>query len=214
MTQCKNIFWHYSPMPVFYPFALDHMNRHVCAISAGVAKEQIWLLEHPPLYTAGTSAMPADLYGSDLPVYQTGRGGQHTYHGPGQIIGYVMIDLKKRQKDIRLFVDHIQHWLMAVCAAHGLTAFTCEKGVGIWVKSQQDNKIKKIGAIGIRVRKWVTYHGFSLNINPNLDHYKAINPCGFKANEITSFTQEGINIPSKDIRSTLQKTIPSYFYDF
>ncbi|WP_127089674.1 lipoyl(octanoyl) transferase LipB [Aquabacter cavernae] len=181
--------WHISDQLVPYPDAMARMEARVAAIAAGTAPEAVWLLEHPPLYTAGTSAKPADLVDARFPVFETGRGGQFTYHGPGQRVGYVMLDLKRRQPDLRRYVSALEAWLIASLSAFNVTGERREDRVGVWVRRAGGED--KIAAIGIRVRQWVTFHGVSLNVDPNLDHFGGIVPCGVREHGVTSLADLG-----------------------
>jgi lipoyl(octanoyl) transferase len=175
-----------ASIPVEYPQAVSFMEDRVAAIRAGTAEECIWLLEHPPLYTAGTSAKEGDLLDRRFPVYKTGRGGQHTYHGPGQRVGYVMLDLKKRQQhpDIKKFVWGLEEWIILSLARFGVSGERREGRIGIWVKDGITEA--KVAALGVRVRHWVTYHGISINVNPDLSHFGGIVPCGISDYGVTS----------------------------
>ena len=160
------------------------------AIRAGTARELVWLLEHPPLFTAGTSADPAELFNpKGLPVFNAGRGGRYTYHGPGQRVGYVMLDLGRRGRDIRRFVYSLEGWIIDALAALGVEAYRAEGRIGIWVTTRTGEA--KIGAIGVRVRRWVTMHGFSLNVNPELSDFSGIVPCGIAEYPVTSLDEMG-----------------------
>ena len=182
--------------PVSYPDAVATMENRVAAISSGNAREQLWFLEHPPLYTAGASAKPADLLESDrFPVYPTGRGGQYTYHGPGQRVVYVMLNLRNHGTDVRRFVHDLEAWIMAALATLGVTAERREGRVGLWVVRVQNpapQREDKIAAIGVRIRKWVSYHGISLNIAPDLSHFSGIIPCGISQHGVTSLQDLGV----------------------
>lgn len=174
-----------------YPDALAEMEQRVAAIRAGTAPELIWLLEHPPLYTSGTSADPAEIFNPlGLPVYDAGRGGRYTYHGPGQRIGYLLLDLDKRGRDVRRFVHALEGWLIASLAALSVEAYRIPGRIGIWVRRGEEEA--KIGAIGIRVRRWVTLHGFSINIDPELSHFSGIVPCGIGDAPVTSLDEMGV----------------------
>jgi lipoyl(octanoyl) transferase len=179
-----------------YPEAVAAMEARAAAISAGEAAEQIWLLEHPSLYTAGTSAKTADLVQPDrFPVYAAGRGGQYTYHGPGQRVAYVMLDLKHRGMDVRRFVHDLEEWLMTALASLGVTAERREGRIGLWVarnRAPLPAREDKIAAIGVRVRKWVTFHGIALNVAPDLSHYSGIVPCGISQHGVTSLQDLGL----------------------
>ncbi len=175
---------------VQYPDALQFMQETIQDIRQS-SEEVIWFLEHPPLYTAGTSANDADLLNSSLLVFQTQRGGKHTYHGPGQLVVYVMIDLKKRGNDIRLFVQTLEEWIIKTLITFGLIGIRKQGRVGVWL--DDDKGERKIAAIGIRVTKGVTWHGLSLNVNPDLANYQGIIPCGLKEYGVTSLQAEGID---------------------
>jgi len=165
---------------VAYDTALEAMNERVDAIVAGAAPELVWLLEHPPLYTAGTSAKPEELIEARFPVHQTGRGGQFTYHGPGQRVAYVMLDLNRRKPDVRAFVATLEEWIIRTLAAFNVRGERRDDRIGVWVRrpGKGDGHEDKIAAIGIRVRKWVTLHGIALNVEPELSHFSGIVPCG------------------------------------
>lgn len=183
--------WKIDREPVPYPDALDAMAERAEAIRSGSAAELVWLLEHPPLYTAGTSADPAELFNPQgFPVYEAGRGGRYTYHGPGQRVGYVMLDLNRRGRDVRHFVHSLEGWLIAALARLGVAARREKGRIGIWV--DHDGTEAKVGAIGVRVRRWVTMHGFSINVSPELSHYSGIVPCGIAEFPVTSLTELGV----------------------
>lgn len=183
--------WRVSDAPVPYPDALAEMESRAAAVAAGEAPELIWLLEHPPLYTAGTSADPAELIDARFPVYDTGRGGRYTYHGPGQRIGYVVLDLDKRGRDIRCFVHALEGWVIDALATLGVSGRRAEGRVGIW--TDDAGREAKVGAIGVRVRRWVTLHGFSVNVDPDLSHFSGIVPCGLPQFPVTSLERLGAN---------------------
>ncbi len=206
--------WRISPLKVPYPFALGEMKKRIKAISAGQAPEQVWLLEHPPLYTAGTSARPEDLLAAaKLPVFDAGRGGQFTYHGPGQRVVYVMVDLNQRGRDIRSFVQHLEGWLIDTLGAFNIKAFQDDDRVGVWVERPDKGagRQDKIAAIGIRVSKWVSYHGISLNISPDLSHYQGIVPCGISDQGVTSFEDLGYIVSLSEVDTVLRQTFESHF---
>lgn len=184
-----DIEWRVSPAPVPYPEAVAEMEARAAAIAAGAARELIWLLEHPPIYTAGTSADPAELIDPRFPVHKTGRGGRYTYHGPGQRIGYALIDLGKRGRDVRCYVHALEGWVIAALARIGIAAHRAPGRIGIWTGDGPAEA--KIGAIGVRVRKWVTLHGFSVNIAPDLAHFGGIVPCGIADYGVTSVAALG-----------------------
>ncbi|MEP2103044.1 MAG: lipoyl(octanoyl) transferase LipB [Parasphingorhabdus sp.] len=209
MTDLSDIEWRISNEQISYPDALSVMEHRNAAIHLGEQSELIWLLEHPPLYTAGTSADPAELLSQDFPVYKTGRGGRHTYHGPGQRVGYVMLNLKKRQADVRNYVHALEDWVIEALAQFDVSARAVEGRVGIWCDTPQGQEAK-IGAIGIRIRKWVTMHGFSVNIDPDLSHFAGIVPCGISEYPVTSLKQLGIDATLDDFNVALKKTAPGF----
>jgi len=179
--------WRLSEGKIAYPDALAAMEERVLAILAHRAGELVWLLEHPPLYTAGTSAKAADLLNPAFPVYEAGRGGQYTYHGPGQRIAYVLLDLNQRGKDVRAYVHQLEEWLIRALARLDVTAVRREGRVGLWVPRPDGSGLDdKIAAIGVRIKRWVTFHGISLNVAPDLSHYAGIVPCGIREHGITS----------------------------
>lgn len=182
--------WTVSPGLTDYPAALTDMEARAAAIHAGTARERIWLLEHPPLYTAGTSADPAELLDPRFPVFDAGRGGRYTYHGPGQRVGYVQLDLAKRGRDVRAYVAALEGWVIDALAALGVEARRAEGRIGIWTDDAMGREAK-IGAIGVRVRRWVTLHGFSLNIDPDMAHFGGIVPCGIAEFPVTSLAALG-----------------------
>ena len=173
-----------------YKRALQAMEERNAAIAAGEASELAWLLEHPPVYTAGTSANPAELRNPGFEVIEAGRGGRYTYHGPGQRVGYLMLDLGKRGKDVRCFVHAIEGWVIDTLSDFGIEAWRAEGRVGIWCEDV-DGREAKIGAIGVRVRRWVTMHGFSVNLDPDLSHFGGIVPCGIEEFGVTSMARLG-----------------------
>jgi lipoyl(octanoyl) transferase len=186
-----------------YLDAVADMERRVAAIRAGTAPELVWLLQHPPLYTAGTSARPEELLDSHrLPVYRSGRGGRYTYHGPGQRIAYVMLDLARRGPDIGCHVHRLEEWIIRALARFGLAGERRPGRVGIWVICP-DRSEAKIAAIGVRVRHWVSYHGMALNIDPDLDHYRGIVPCGIADHGVTSLAALGIRATIADVDTAL-----------
>ena len=189
--------WHISDELVDYDQALEEMERHVQALIAGGARERVWLLEHPPLYTAGTSAEESDLIAPDrFPVFRTGRGGQHTYHGPGQRVAYVMLDLRRRQQDVRAFVAALEAWLINSLWHYHIRGERRENRVGVWVRrpNRGQDVEDKIAAIGIRLRKWVTFHGISINVEPDLEHFSGIVPCGISDHGVTSLVDLGLPV--------------------
>lgn len=205
--------WRTSDTPVAYQEAIQAMDARVAAIQEGRAPEQVWLLEHPPLYTAGTSAKPNDLLDKErFPLYQSGRGGQITYHGPGQRIAYVMLDLKQRmnEPDVRRYVQMLEQWLIGTLAEFGVESFVREGRVGVWTPGPQ-GKEAKIAALGIRIRKWVTFHGISLNVHPDLTHYAGIVPCGIQEYGVTSLADLGINAGMGDVDAALKAQFGKIF---
>ncbi|WP_174273981.1 lipoyl(octanoyl) transferase LipB [Sphingomonas bacterium] len=202
--------WRISPGLTDYAFAVERMETRAAAIRAGTAPELIWLVEHPPLITAGTSAAPEELILPDrFPVHRSGRGGRHTYHGPGQRVGYVLLDLDRRGRDIRRFVETLEGWLIAALARLGIAAYTAEGRIGIWVTDAAGREAK-IGAIGIRVRRWVSFHGFALNVAPALDHFGAIVPCGLPEFPVTSIAALGFEALMARLDEALAAEFPRF----
>ena len=184
--------WRVSPGLSPYAETLAEMEARAAAIRSGEARELVWLLEHPPLFTAGTSADPAELFNPQgFPVFAAGRGGRYTYHGPGQRVGYVLVDLDRRGRDVRRFVHSLEGWLIATLGRLGVEARRAPGRIGIW--TDQDGKEAKVGAIGVRVRKWVTLHGFSINLAPELSHFSGIVPCGIADFPVTSLDEMGVS---------------------
>ena len=203
------ITWQQSDDLVPYPEALEAMEARVAAIQRGEADELGWLLEHPPLYTAGTSARTDDLLVADrFPVYQAGRGGQYTYHGPGQRLAYMMLDLRKRGQDLRLYIWRLEEAIIRTLASFGIKGERREGRVGIWVVEEHGLEAK-IAAIGVRVRRWVTYHGIAVNLDPDLSHFSAIVPCGLKQFGVTSMRKLG----SKATMAELDERLIASFED-
>jgi lipoyl(octanoyl) transferase len=187
------------------------MEARVAAIREGRAPELVWLVEHPPLYTAGTSARDGDLLQPDrFPVYRSGRGGEFTYHGPGQRVVYVMLDLKRRGPDVRRFVSDLEEWIIRALAAFSVEGERREGRVGIWVARGKERE-DKIAAIGVRVRRWVTYHGIAINVEPDLDHFSGIVPCGISAHGVTSLVDLGLPIGLPDLDAALRAAFPGVF---
>ena len=204
-----DIEWRVSDSPVPYQEALAFMEQRVAAIREGTAPECIWLLEHPPLFTAGTSADPSELLNpQELPVFEAGRGGRYTYHGPGQRVGYVMLDLEKRGKDIRCFVHSLEGWMIAALAELGVPAHRAAGRIGIWVGEGTEEA--KIGALGVRVKRWVTLHGFALNVSPDLSNYRGIVPCGITDFGVTSVSELGKQIPLTRVDAALKRSFSSF----
>ena len=211
--------WEISDTKVDYLTALEKMDSHVEKMINGKADEKIWFLEHPPLYTAGTSARKNDLVEPDrFPVFETKRGGQYTYHGPGQRVVYVMLDLNKRGKDVKKFVSNLEAWITLTLAEFNLMGQSRDGRVGIWVE-RPDKPLKnngtleeeKVAAIGVRLRKWVTFHGLSINVDPDLTHFKGIIPCGIEAYGVTSLVDLGLQVTMTDLDTALKKTFPKVF---
>lgn len=193
-----------------YPDAVRAMEERVEAIAKGEAPDLVWLVEHPPIYTAGTSARDEDLLDARFPVFQTGRGGQFTYHGPGQRVGYVMLDLKRRKPDVRGFVHDLEEWLIRTLAAFDVKGERREGRVGIWV-ARGGGREDKIAAIGVRVRKWVTYHGVSFNVAPDLTHFAGIVPCGISDHGVTSLHDLGIAASMADTDAAMKAAFAGVF---
>jgi lipoyl(octanoyl) transferase len=204
-----DIEWRVSDAPVPYKEAIRFMEERAAAIRAGTARECIWLLEHPPLFTAGTSADPAELFNPQhFPVYEAGRGGRYTYHGPGQRVGYVMLDLEKRGKDIRCFVHALEGWMIDTLDELGLEAHRAPGRIGIWIGDGSAEA--KIGALGVRVKRWVTLHGFAINVAPDLSHFTGIVPCGIPDFGVTSIAEQGKQIPLERVDSALKRCFLSF----
>ncbi len=202
--------WAIAPALVPYPEALAAMEARAAAVSLGASPELVWLLEHPPLYTAGTSANPADLTAPDrFPVYKTGRGGQYTYHGPGQRIAYTMLDLRPRGADVRLFVQGLEEWIIRTLHAFNVKGERRTGRVGVWV--QRGAREDKIAALGIRVRKGVAFHGISINVDPDLSHYTGIVPCGINEHGVTSLADLGLTTTMEDVDIALRESFASLF---
>ncbi len=209
--------WISAPAFVPYAEALAFMEARVAAITAGEADEAIWLLEHPPLYTAGTSARPEDLTQPDrFPVHEAGRGGQYTYHGPGQRVAYVMLDLNTRGRDVRRFVCALEDWIIATLAEFNVTGERRAGRVGVWVTrpdstAPHNPREDKIAAIGIKLRKWVSFHGISINVEPDLSHFEGIVPCGIREHGVTSLVDLGLPVTMADLDVALRATFDRIF---
>lgn len=197
--------WRRDSAQVPYAQALAEMEARNAAVHAGEVAELIWLLEHPPVYTAGTSADPTELVDPRFEVVEAGRGGRYTYHGPGQRIGYLVLDLAKRGKDVRCFVHAIEGWVIATLATLGVESWRAEGRVGIWTRDI-DGSEAKIGAIGVRVRRWVTMHGFSVNLDPDLSHFGGIVPCGIAEYGVTSLARLGLTVSAAQWDEALTAT--------
>ena len=207
--------WLVSPALVDYPTALATMEARVEAIRAGTAPELIWLVEHPPLYTAGTSAVADELLSPDrFPVFDAGRGGRFTYHGPGQRVVYVMLDLTRDDRDLRAFVCKLEKWMIAALARFNVKGEMRDGRVGVWVVRDEGGPVPredKIGAIGVRVRRWVTFHGLSLNVEPDLTHFDGIVPCGISQHGVTSLVDLGLPVTMADVDVALAETFEEIF---
>ena len=208
--QVKNqVEWKVSDGLVPYPEALTEMEARAAAIAEGTAGELVWLLEHPPIYTAGTSAKDSDLLDARFPVYRTGRGGQFTYHGPGQRVGYVMLDLRRRKPDVRAYVHDLEQWLIETLAVLGVKGERREGRVGIWV--ERGMREDKIAALGVRIKRWVSLHGVALNVAPDLGHFSGIVPCGVRAHGVTSLADLGIDVSMADVDIALKGSFQRIF---
>jgi lipoyl(octanoyl) transferase len=209
MKSTSDIDWDIAVGQIAYPDALARMDARQSAIHSEGARELVWLLEHPPLYTGGTSADPAELLSQQFPVFDTGRGGRYTYHGPGQRVGYVMLDLAKRCKDVRCYVHALEGWVIEALGRFGVEARRAEGRIGIWCDNTQGEEAK-IGAIGVRLRKWVTAHGFAVNVAPDLSHFGGIVPCGIAEYPVTSLADLGISASLADFDEALEASFPAF----
>ena len=205
----ETIEWRVSPTPVGYRVALAEQEARNAAIAEGRAHELMWLLEHPPVYTAGTSAAPDELIEARFEVVETGRGGRYTYHGPGQRVGYVLLDLAGRGRDVRRFVHALEGWVIATLAKFGVEAWAVPDRIGIWTRDL-DGAEAKIGAIGVRVRKWVTMHGFAVNLDPDLAHFGGIVPCGIAGYGVTSLARLGVPVAREAWDEALRAHAPAF----
>ena len=211
--------WTHLPGLSEYEATLAAMEARVAAIAAGTADEAVWLLEHPPLYTAGTSARPEDLTDPGrFPVFTAGRGGQYTYHGPGQRVAYVMLDLNRRGRDVRRFVAQLEAWIIAALAEFNVTGEIRDGRVGVWVRRPEkpplpDGTLRedKIAAIGVKLRRWVSFHGVSVNLDPDLDHFGGIVPCGIRDHGITSLVDLGLPVTMDDLDLALKRSFDTVF---
>ena len=211
-TMMAAVAWAISDEPVGYEAAVAAMEARAAAIAAGEAREAVWLLEHPPLYTAGTSARPEDLVEPDrFPVHRTGRGGQYTYHDPGQRVGYAMMDLRARGKDVRCYVHHLEGWIIDTLKAFGVDGERREGRVGVWVRRPDRSGEDKIAAIGVRVKRWVTLHGVSLNVEPDLSHFSGIVPCGVREHGVTSLVALGRIVTMEEVDEVMRRTFEARF---
>jgi lipoyl(octanoyl) transferase len=211
----RAIEWHISDMPVPYVSAVEAMEKRVAAIHAGEAAELVWLLQHPPLYTAGTSAREEELLDPELlPVYRTGRGGRYTYHGPGQRVAYVLRDLKSRGEDVHGHVRRLEEWMIRALAHFGVKGERRPDRIGVWIAGPGGHE-DKIAAIGVRVRRWVSYHGVALNVDPDLAHFRGIVPCGIapeiSGHGVTSLAALGVKATMADVDAALRATFAEAF---
>ncbi len=204
----QQIEWRRSPGRIEYPAALAEMEARATAIADRSATEMVWLLEHPPLYTAGTSADPAELLDTRFPVHAAGRGGRYTYHGPGQRIGYLMLDLTRRGRNVRRFVHAVESWVIGALGEFGIHAYAVPDRIGIW--TSDGGTEAKIGAIGVRVRRWATLHGFSVNLAPDLTHFGGIIPCGIAEYPVTSAQALGKPIDTNDFDRAMADGFPVF----
>jgi lipoyl(octanoyl) transferase len=207
--------WRIAPGPVPYPDAVAAMESRVAAIAAQTAPELVWLLEHPPLYTSGTSGKVGDLLDPRFPMFATGRGGQLTYHGPGQRVAYVMLDLKRRRPDVRAYVAGLEEWIIRTLAAFNVRGERREDRVGVWVKRPDKGAgfEDKIAAIGVRLRRWVSFHGIAINVEPELSHFSAIVPCGVVDPRygVTSLVDLGLPLTMEDVDIALRQAFAEVF---
>ncbi|MEQ8698172.1 MAG: lipoyl(octanoyl) transferase LipB [Bauldia litoralis] len=213
-TAPSPIEWRIAEAPVVYPDAVAAMEERVAAIRNEGAPERVWLVEHPPLYTAGTSADPKDLLEPDrFPVFQTGRGGQYTYHGPGQRIAYAMLDLNRRQPDLRRYVRTLEEWVIRTLAAFNVRGERREDRIGVWVARPEKGvgAEDKIAAIGIRIRRWVTFHGIALNVDPVLENFSGIVPCGVQGHGVTSLVDLGIPVTMPEVDAVMRREFEALF---
>ena len=212
MEMVDGIEWRVSEVLVPYEEALAFMEERAAAIRAGEAAECVWLLQHPPLFTAGTSADPAELRNPlGFPVYEAGRGGGYTYHGPGQRVGYVMLDLDRRGRDVRGLVRSLEGWIIATLGELGVQAHRAPGRIGIWVGGGAEEA--KIAALGIRIRRWVTLHGFSINVDPDLRHFDGIVPCGISDFGVTSLAEQGKESAMSSVDAALKRRLPRFLKD-
>ncbi len=214
MLGTPSVAWRVDAAPVDYESALRAMEREVEGILSGTRPEKVWLLEHPALYTAGTSARREDLLDPGrFPVFRTGRGGEYTYHGPGQRVAYVMLDLNRRGRDVRRYVHGLEQWIIDAVARFGVAGERRPGRVGIWIPPPRGGRggDRKIAAVGVRLRRWVTYHGVSLNIDPDLSHYDGIVPCGIAGHGVTSLAALGVSATPGEVDSVLRETFAGVF---
>jgi lipoyl(octanoyl) transferase len=214
-TDSAGVEWRIADQPVGYPDAVALMEARAAAIAAGEAAELVWLVEHPPLYTAGTSARTIDLLDERFPVFQTGRGGQFTYHGPGQRVAYAMLDLKRRKPDVRAYVAGLEQWIIRTLDAFNVRAFRREDRVGVWVArpDKGEGYEDKIAAIGVRLKRWVSLHGIAINVEPDLTHFSGIVPCGVADPRygVTSLVDLGLPVTMHDLDVALKRAFEEVF---
>lgn len=210
--------WLHSNGLTDYPDSVRLMERRVAEIAAGQANEAVWLVEHPALYTAGTSAQSKDLLNARFPVFETGRGGQYTYHGPGQRVAYVMLDLNRRGRDVRKFVAGLETWVIGALAEFGVTGEIRGGRVGVWVSRPEKLPLPdgspredKIAAIGVKLRRWISFHGVSINVEPDLSHYDGIVPCGIGGHGVTSLVDLGLPVTMDDMDLALKRSFAVQF---
>lgn len=203
--------WRVEPGYVAYPDAVALMEARAAAIADGEADELVWLVEHPPLYTAGVSAKSDDLLDPRFPVFQSGRGGQFTYHGPGQRVAYVMLDLTRRRRDVRAFVQALEAWVVDALQAFNVDGVVREGRVGVWVEHGQPKRESKIAAIGVKLRRWTSFHGISLNVEPDLDHFGGIVPCGIREHGVTSLVDLGLPVTMDEADAALRASFERVF---
>jgi lipoyl(octanoyl) transferase len=209
MTAGESVEWRVSEGLTPYARGLAEMERRADSVRAGTERELVWLLEHPPLYTAGTSADPAELFNPQgFPVYEAGRGGRYTYHGPGQRVGYLVLDLAARGRDVRNFVHSLEGWVIGALAELGVSARRDPERIGIWVDHEKGQA--KIGAIGVRVRRWVTMHGFAVNVSPELSHFSGIVPCGIAEFPVTSLDEMGVSEGQEHLDLALRRGLAGF----
>jgi len=212
VTNVDAIEWRVSEGLVSYEEAHASMEERAASIRAGTASECVWLLEHPPLFTAGTSADPAELFNpSGFPVFEAGRGGRYTYHGPGQRVGYLMLDLDKRGRDVRRLVHSLEGWMISTLEEIGVSAHRADGRIGIWVGEGPSEA--KIAALGIRIKRWVTLHGFAINVSPDLSHFGGIVPCGISEFGVTSLQALGKEMPMTRVDDALKRSFPTFLND-
>lgn len=210
LASASPVTWETTPGLTPYPEAMVKMDAHTEAIAQGEEPERVWLLEHPPLYTAGTSARAEDLVApGQFPVFKTGRGGQYTYHGPGQRVAYVMLDLKRRGADVRAYVAGLERWVIGTLAELGVEGERREDRVGVWVR--RGAREDKIAAIGIRVRRWVSFHGISINVDPDLSHFGGIVPCGIREHGVTSLAGLGVAAGMAEVDAAMARQFARVF---